>query len=349
MNQFQQFLPTGKLPHNMLRQFIDRYTTIAPDVVIGSKVGEDATVIEFGDKYLVAKTDPITFVTEEIGYYTININANDIACMGGIPRWFLATLLLPERKTTEELVEKIFAQLSDACKQLDIAFCGGHTEITYGIDRPIVIGQMLGEVAKDKLVESGNAKVGDDILLTKGIAIEAVSIIAREKSDELADMFSKELVEQCKNFLFDPGISVLKEAQIAVQFTQVHAMHDPTEGGLSTGLYELARAANVGLKIEYDMIDILPEFKLLCDVYEFDPLGAIASGSLLIVCEPSISHALLEKLEQNGINAAKIGKIMSHQYGLKMTADDGQEVELPYFPQDEIVRLFNSQMVKDAG
>lgn len=343
MKESQDFLPTGKLPHNLLLKLIDRYTIKTPEVIVGSQVGEDAAVIDFGDKYLIAKTDPITFVTAEIGYYTININANDIACMGGIPRWFLATLLLPEGKTTEELVENIFSQLSTACKELNIAFCGGHTEITYDIDRPIAIGQMLGEVAKDKLVKSSDAQVGDDILLTKGIAIEATSIIAREKGDELTETFSQDLVEQCKNFIYSPGISVLKEAQIAIRYKDIHAMHDPTEGGLAIGLYELANAAEVGIKVEYDLIDILPECKLLCDVYQVDPLGSIASGALLIVCNPSISHQLLEKLEQNGINANKIGKIMPPDYGLKMVSSGGEERELPYFPQDEIVKFFNNQ------
>ena len=343
MKDTQDFLSTGKLPHDLLFKLIERYTINTQEVVIGSKIGVDAAAIDIGDKYLLAKTDPITFVTDEIGYYTININANDIACMGGLPRWFLATLLLPEGKTTEEMVENIFSQLSTACKTLDIAFCGGHTEITYGIDRPIVIGQMLGEVAKDKLVASSNVQIGDDILLTKGIAIEATSIIAREKGEELTELFSKELTEQCKDYIYDPGISVLKEAKIAMQYDDIHAMHDPTEGGLAVGLYELSKAAEAGVKIEYDMIDILPECKLLCDVYQLNPLGLIASGALLIVCKPSVSHLLMDVLEQNGINTSKIGKIMPPDYGLKMISYDGEEWELPYFPQDEIVKFFNNQ------
>jgi len=343
MKESQNLLPTGKLPHDLLAQLIDRYTIQSPEVVIGAKLGEDAAVIDIGDKYLLAKTDPITFVTDEIGFYTININVNDIACMGGIPRWFLATLLLPENNTTKEMVENIFAQLSTACQELNVAFCGGHTEITHGVDRPIVVGQMLGEVEKEKLVASSNSQIGDDILLTKGIAIEATSIIAREKTNELTELFSIELVEQCKNYIYNPGISILQDAQIAIEHEKIHAMHDPTEGGLANGLYELAKAAEVGIRIEQDMIDILPECKLLCDVYQFDPLGLIASGALLIVCAPSVSHELMENLEQNGINACKIGKIMAPEYGLKLVSYGGEECELPYFPQDEIVKLFNKQ------
>jgi len=341
MTKGTNIIPTGKLPHDLLEKFLGRYTMQSDEVIVGARIGEDAAVIDIGDHYLLAKTDPITFVTEQIGHYAININANDIACMGGIPRWFLATILLPEGKTTAAITDAIFSQLSDACKSLEIIFCGGHTEITRGIDRPIVVGHMLGEVTKDKLVTSGNAQINDDIILTKGIAIEATSIIARECAAELTDLFSAELAEQCKNFIHEPGISIFKEARIAGSFEHIHAMHDPTEGGLATGLYELARASGVGLKIEQDMIEILPECKLMCDVFDLDPLGLIASGALLIACHPSISPFLLEKFEENNISAGRIGKIMPPDFGNKLISFDGDEEELPYYPQDEIVAFFN--------
>ena len=342
MSNNNNIFPTGKLPHELLTKFINKYTSTINDVVVGAKVGVDATVIDIGDKYLIAKTDPITFVTDEIGYYAININANDIACMGGVPRWFLATLLLPEGQTSEKMVEKIFEQIASASREHSIAFCGGHTEITIGIDRPIIVGQMLGEVDKDKLIAANNARVGDDILLTKGIAIEATSIIARVGAQDLIDTFSLDFVEQCKNFIHNPGISIIKEAQIAARFDKVHALHDPTEGGLAVGLYELAKAANVGLKIDIDMVEIMPETKLFCDIYELNPLGAIASGALLISCDSTISHELLVEFEHNEISASKIGKIMPVEYGMKMITYTGEEQDLPYFKQDEIVKLFDS-------
>ena len=125
MNQSIPTLPLGKLSPAFLSQLLEKYTTGDETVIVGPKIGEDATVIDQGEFYLIAKTDPITFVTENIGYYAITINANDIACMGGIPRWFLVTILLPEAMTTTEMVEKIFSQLNMACRDLDILFCGG--------------------------------------------------------------------------------------------------------------------------------------------------------------------------------------------------------------------------------
>src|SRR5512134_389248 len=178
-------LPPGKLPVEILDRLIRAYTSSIHGVAVGASIGEDAAAIDIGEKYLLAKTDPITFVAEDIGTYAIHVNANDIAAMGGKPLWFLATVLLPEKGTTPELVETIFRQLAAACGKIDVAFCGGHTEVTVGIDRPIVIGTMLGEVEKDRLVTTAGARAGDDILLTKAIAIEGASILAREKGREL--------------------------------------------------------------------------------------------------------------------------------------------------------------------
>lgn len=340
MNQSLAHLPLGKLSPVFLSELITKYTTQDETVIVGSGIGEDATVIDQGEFYLVAKTDPITFVTENIGYYTININANDIACMGGIPRWFLAAILLPEAMTTEALVENIFSQLNAACLERDILFCGGHTEVTYGLNRPIVIGQMLGVVEKESLITKKNAKPGDDILLTKGIAIEATSIIAREKAERLCDLYSEDLVEKCKNFLHEPGISVLKDARLALQIGGVHALHDPTEGGLAMGLHELAIAARAGIKIFEDEILILLESKLLCDQYDIDPLGAIASGALLIVADQYYTHKIIDIFKENKIDIKNIGKMMPVEYGVKLIVND-KEIDLPEYHQDEITKLFH--------
>jgi len=329
----------GKLEMDYLGEILARYAQVNERVVVGAAVGEDATVIDFGDRYLVAKTDPITFATDEIGWYAVNINANDVATTGAIPKWFLATLLLPEGSTDKTLVEKIFSQLSNACRQLGISFCGGHTEITYGLDRPIVVGQMLGEVERDRLVTTAGAQVGDDIILTKGIAIEATSIIARERAEELTGRYSADFIERCRGFLHQPGISVVREARIATAQARVHAMHDPTEGGLAMGLWELAQAADVGLLVYEERIEVLPETALLCADYGLDPLGIIASGSLLIVLAAQDSGRVVEKLEEADITAAVIGQVVAREEGLKLVSG-GVMRDLPYFERDEIARLF---------
>jgi len=326
-----------------LARLLQDYSVLDERVVVGPQIGEDATVLDFGEGYLVVKTDPITFATEEIGHYAINVNANDLAVMGAKPQWFLATILLPERGTTDALVEGIFSQLSAACRSLDISFCGGHTEITYGLDRPIVVGQMLGEVAKGKLIRSSGARVGDELILSKGIPIEATAIIAREKEEELRGRLPPDLIQRCKDFLHRPGISVLRDAQIATSSATIHAMHDPTEGGLATGLRELALASQVGLLIYEKEIYVPPESALLCRHFRLDPLGAIASGALIIALREKDSAKVVKKLQAAGIQAAVIGRVLPKEEGMKLEKE-GERRALPHFPRDEITKIFSEDM-----
>jgi len=330
--------PTGKLPLEDLSRLLARYTRKDPSIIVTPGIGRDATVISFGDKYLVAKTDPITFATDQIGWYGVNINANDIAAMGGTPRWFLATLLLPEGKTGPKEVEAIFAQISSACEGLGILLCGGHTEITYGLGRPILVGQMLGEVDKNKLVSPDKIRAGDEIILTKGIAIEGTALIAREWKP-LRDRVGEVEIRKCRNLLRSPGISVVREARIAGEVAAVHAMHDPTEGGLATGLRELADAAGVGMRVEMDQIPILSETSLLCQKLKLAPLGLLASGALLIAVGAKDSARVIRALEGDGISASVIAKVWERDRGVKL-AQRGKIVDLPSFARDEVARLF---------
>jgi hydrogenase maturation factor len=331
--------PVGKLPSDILAKMLKTYISLDERVKVGPSIGEDAAAVDMGDKYLLLKTDPITFVAEDIGTYTVRINANDIVTMGGKPLWLLTSILLPEKHTTNEIVEEIFQQLSFACKEIGVSLCGGHTEITPGIDRVIVVGAMIGEVGKDGLLTTSGAKIGDDILLTKAIAIEGTSVIARQKGKDLETVFGSGFIQKCKDFVDRPGISVLKEAEIAVRHGEIHSMHDPTEGGLATGLFEVASAADVGVIIDEECIPVFPECQALCKHYGLDPLGLIASGSLLIAINPRDTEKVLEALTSNGISTTKIGKIVSKKYGLKIKRR-GVVSELPVFDRDEVTRIF---------
>ncbi|MGA7669040.1 MAG: AIR synthase related protein, partial [Nitrolancea sp.] len=250
-------LPAGKLPPELLASLL---ATIPddPSIVIGAGLGRDAAAVRFGDAVLVLKTDPITFATDEIGWYAPNVNANDIACMGATPRWMLVTALLPEGSTTPDLVEHVFGTLRDACAALDISLVGGHTEITTGLDRVILTGMMVGEATEVDLVDPREAKPGDALLLARGIAIEGTSLIAREMGLRLLESLDADLIARARNFLHEPGISVVRAATILRNCIgrDLHALHDPTEGGLATGIREIAIAAGTGVVVDRDQITV---------------------------------------------------------------------------------------------
>jgi len=335
-------LSIGKIPSADLAQLLATISSTDPRIIVGPGIGLDAAVLEMGDHYLVAKTDPITFATDQLGRYAVHVNANDVACMGGIPRWFMATLLMPEGQAHEELATSVFEQIVEACESLDVGLVGGHTEITFGIDRPILMGCMLGEVDPRQLITPGGIRVGDVVIQAGGVPIEATALIAREKADELEGQFETEFLSKCANFLEEPGISVVAAAQAAQASGEVHAMHDPTEGGLATGLWELAQSSQSALHIQESDIYVVPEGRILCEHYDLDPLFCLASGSLLIVAAPEGAHQIVAALRDRGIPAAAIGKV-TEQAGPSVTlVSDAGMRPLAAPARDEVTKLFET-------
>jgi hydrogenase maturation factor len=329
----------GKLPMAFLQELLERYGGQGERVVLGPRVGEDAAVLDMGERYLVVKSDPITFATDEIGWYVVHVNANDVSTMGATPRWLLLTLLLPEQGMTRTTVEQIFSQVSQACRELGIVLCGGHTEITHGLDRPIAVGLMLGEVEKEDLVCTAGAQVGDDLILTKGIAIEGTAVLALEKGDQLQELLGSEPVARGRRFLKAPGISVMREAEIVCRAGRPRAMHDPTEGGLATGLWEMAQASGKGLQVDKAKVHVYPETAAFCQTLELDPWGLIASGALLVAAAPDDSGPMVAALGAAGIPASVIGRVVEGPPVVRVNTPDGLVV-LPTFERDELARVF---------
>ena len=342
-------LPVGKLKHDFLKELLPTQKRNT-SVVVGPQLGEDAAVIALGDTYLVATSDPITFATEDIGWYVVCVNSNDIAAMGAVPKWLLVTLLLPEAATTPTLVRDIMSQITKACAAFDISLCGGHTEVTPAVTQPVVIGQMMGVTDKNAVFTSADARVGDVLILTKGLGIEATAIIARERENQVREKYDTQFLEQAKNYLTDPGISVLKDAQIAIGTGGVHAMHDVTEGGVATAVHELATAAALGVALYSDKLFGNPPVlygnitQTLCDMFGLNPLGIISSGALLIAAAPEKGETICQALGMAGINADIIGEFLPPEHGLWLEDATGTQHPLPIFETDEIAKLFSSSI-----
>jgi hydrogenase expression/formation protein HypE len=333
-------LPLGKLPVELLESLLGRAASHDSRVLFGPGIGMDCAVIDTGGaNLLVMKSDPITFATDEIGWYAVQVNANDIATTGAAPKWLLATLLLPEGKTTPALVERIGQQLFDACAEIGVTLVGGHTEITHGLDRPILIGTLLGEVAREKLVTPRGVRPGDRILLTKGIPIEATAILAREFPGRLNGHLTSDEIVQAAGFLKTPGISVLRDAQVAQGAGKVTAMHDPTEGGLASALWELAEASGNTLRVDVDAVQIPTLSARICQAVGIDPLAAIASGALLLTVDADGAPNICRALEAAGIPCAEIGGVEAGPAQVWQGADK----LLPRPARDEIARLFDRE------
>jgi hydrogenase maturation factor len=333
--------PIGKLPPHYLVHLLEQLPAQDKAVVLGPGVGRDCAVLDLGgDQLLVAKSDPITFATDEIGWYAVHVNANDIVTTGATPRWFLSTILLP-LSTDSEVLDKIFADIEAACKELGVTVVGGHTEITHDLKRPIVLGSMLGLVPRERLIVPTGARTGDAIILTKRLAVEATAILARERYLELAVGLSADYLERCKNFLHVPGISVAADARIAIAAGSVHAMHDPTEGGLATALNEMAVAAGVNFTIDGAVVPSYSETRTLCNRYGLDLWGVIASGSLLIAADVVDARHIVTALRDANIDATVIGRVTGKSDEPTVYVKQRDELRpIPRFVRDEIAQLF---------
>jgi hydrogenase expression/formation protein HypE len=335
-------LPPGKVSARLLAELLSDLPTQSPDLLLGPAVGEDAAVIDFApgsDSVLVAKSDPITFATDEIGYYAVNICVNDLAVTGARPRFYLPTLLLPAGSASEEQVRHIFRQIGTACSSLDIVVAGGHSEITHAVNQPVVAGTLLGEAPRCGFISSGGGRPGDVILMAGVAPVEGTSIIARERRTELLqDGWTPDSLDAAAAYLYDPGISVLVPARIAAETGHVAAMHDPTEGGIATGLEELAVAAQVGLEVDLDAIPIPEVSRALCRHFGLDPLGVIASGALLVTVSAEDAEEILARWRAYGWPAAAIGRLTG---GRELVAlREGRRQEFPRFHADEIIKLW---------
>ena len=331
-------LPAGKFPNDLLEQFFDRFTFEDPSILIHPGVGEDTAAVDVSkEEVLVLKSDPITFATDAIGQYAVLVNANDIATAGAKPRWLLTTLLFPCESTGAEILQTM-QELQDICRQWNITLCGGHTEITDAVTRPVIVGMLTGTVLKKNLVDKRNIQTGDQVLLTKAIAVEGTAIIAREFGGRLKHLGMTETdIETCKQFLSQ--ISILKEAQIAAGVDGVSAMHDITEGGLATALNEMSVAGRHRIKVDMNRIPIFPQTEKISRLMGIDPMGLIGSGSLLICCRKNDTDRLIKQIQDAGIKVACIGEVMESGQGIEAERI-GRPVPWPSFEVDEITRLF---------
>jgi hydrogenase maturation factor len=332
-------LPAGKLPTWLLKKVIPIAST-DPQVIVGPGIGCDAAAIAVGDRVIVAKSDPITFASDGGEEHLVEVNANDIACMGATPRWLLVTSLLPAGVTPADVLND-FAALREACRHRSVELVGGHTEIVADLVRPILVGMMLGEASPYELIKPGSARPGDVLLLTKALAIEGTALLANERGDELRGIIGRGSVENAARLLRQPGISVVRDAELARATGGVTALHDPTEGGLATAVRELAAASGVGAVLHRDAIPILPETHAVAEALGLDPLGMLASGSLLIAAQPEAVPSIIREVSAGGIAIEAIGALTDDPDEMLMTAN-GESEPLPEFAVDEVARLFSS-------
>jgi hydrogenase expression/formation protein HypE len=217
--------------------------------------------------------------------------------------------------------------MNAAAKNLGIAIVGGHCESTPGLSNPIVVGCILGLTEKGRYVTAGGANPGDKLILTKSAGIEGTAILATDREQALKETMNHKMLQAAKNFYSQ--ISVVKDALTAYKTGGVHAMHDPTEGGVAGGIHEMADASNTGVKVIEEAIAVQPETAHICSHFQIDPLQLIGSGALLISAEAKSADKIVKNLKQKGIQAAVIGEFTKNTSQRVLLKKDGEVKALP--------------------
>lgn len=324
----------GKIPVEILEKIVLNPIHQNPlkrsEIQIRPQTGEDCSALDLGEELCVVSTDPITGTSKEAGYLAVHINCNDIAASGSEPVGILLTALLPEGSQEEELLE-LMEGASLAAKEVGIEILGGHTEVTSAVNRTIVSGTVLGKTKNRRFISSGGAQPGQGVIMTKWAGLEGTSIIAAEQEKRLKQLLPAKLVEnakQMKGFL-----SVVKEGYIGAEFGAT-AMHDATEGGVLGAVWEVADCSKTGIEIEMDKIPVKEETVEICRCMEINPYRLISSGTMILTAFDA--EKLVEKLQENGIDATIIGRITE---GEKIILEKGVRRKLEQPESDELYKV----------
>jgi len=330
---------TGKVPKDLLSRIVFKRTG-APNrrLLLGPALGEDAAVVRVRGKLLILTADPITGAHENAGWLSVHVNANDVATRGAQPVWFLCSLLLPEHSDAS-ILKKIMGQVDEAAREISVTVAGGHSEITPGLDRPIIAGSMVGEAISGKYVTTSGAKPGDSVILTKSIGIEGTAVLAHDLQERLVSSLGEDTVQRAKALY--RRISVVRDATIASKTGGVHAMHDPTEGGIICGLWELTEASATGILVDESKISMAPETELVCRTLGIDPFRILSSGALLITAKPTDAGRIVKALVRQGIDACLIGEITRPEKDRTLIRRDGTHVKLEPPARDELYRFLD--------
>ena len=302
-------------------------------LVLGPGIGRDTAVVRLGKKLVVLTADPVTGATKHIGEHSVHINANDIAATGAKPGWYMCTLLLPPG-TREKTLARIMSGIDRASRSLGVTIAGGHTEVTRGLDRPLIAGFMIGEI-EGRVLSSANMRIGDWILMTKTAGIEGTAILASEYSERLRRI-KPETVRKAQSFA--KHISIVEEAMSISKIAGVHALHDPTEGGVLNGLWELAEASGLGIEVWADRIPVATETSKICSELHLDPLKLMSSGCLLAAVAPNSVGRVMKALRNREVMVSEVGRVTPRKKG-RFLLKEGKKLNLVAVPQDELYRL----------
>lgn len=315
----------GKITDELFRTIIKpRLGAKRPEVAVGPTQGIDVGIVEIGEQAMAMTSDPVFIVPaygyERAAWFAIHILASDAVTSGLAPAYLTIDLNLPP-----ELSDENFAILWEVihreCEKMGAAIVTGHTGRYENCDYPMIGGATFMALGpRDAYCSPKFCKPGDQIIITKGPAIEATGIFAAMFPDRIEKRFGTALRKDAEKIFYK--MSIVEEARIAASVGTrdqgVSAMHDATEYGITGGLQEFALAANLGLVVHKDEIVVTPAVKEVCELFQIDPYNSISEGTMIAAVRPHAAHEVLQRLHDHGIVASICGEMTEKSQGIQM-------------------------------
>lgn len=296
----------GKVANSLLAELISDIEK-RPEVLVGSKIGRDTSILDLEDNLLVVSTDPITGASKNIGSLAINVAVNDLATEGAEPVAALLTVLLPP-KTSEEELKNLMADAKEAASKINLTIIGGHTEVTDAVNRPVISTTVLGKIQGP--YEEKEIEVNDLLIVTKSLGLEGSAILAAERPDQVKKFLTADEYEEA--LAYKDSTSVVKEGKILKSFGAKY-MHDVTEGGILGAAWEAAKANDTGLVVFDDSLPVSEITEKIAQAFAIDYRRLISSGSMLAIISQKDFIKALPDLEAEKIKATIIGRVTDYE------------------------------------
>lgn len=331
----------GKLNNDKLREIVIQRIGKPrhPWVKTGAGIGVDCAVLRAGDRDIITSSDPVTAGGDLSGSLAIHVSCNDIVAGGALPFALLAVLLVPPSAQEQDLLRAI-DQMKQTAEDLKVDIIGGHTEVTDAVNRVIITTTAFGARNLTGAELPVRAREGDTLLMTKTAGIEGTYIVGEKYKTKRKSLLNEDEKKEWDDLYRQ--LSLIGEGEVLFSPNQkdtseIHLLHDVTEGGVYGAAYEMAELSGLGVWIEQDMVPISSVTKKITDYFEIDPYRFISSGSLLIAV-PGSGEDVINRMKKRGIRCTPIGRFTSAEAGY-ILSKDGETTPLLPPASDELYKV----------
>jgi hydrogenase maturation factor len=318
----------GKITENALKRSVLKLLRTEYKDVKSAAVGSDCAFS--ANKEAFSTVSSVTADTKDPGFYAAAKALIGLFSQGITPDHVSVSIMLPV-DAEEQMVKDIVRGAIAAAKMFDVPYTGGHTEVTKAVNKALVTAVAVAGRSDSPLI-SAKPLAGDDLVVTKWIALEGTSMLALEKKDELSSRYPVPFIEEAERFR--ALLDIRAEAAVAVK-SGVRAIHDVSSGGIYASLWEMSEKAGCGLEVDLRKIPVRQETIEICEFFELNPYQLTSGGALLIATGDG--KGLVKKLEEEGIPAAVIGALKEGNDKIIVNGDEKRFLESPQ--ADEIHKV----------